>query len=402
MKKELLKLKAERVLRDNDRQRYTVPSQKLYPHQWAWDSGFAAIGWGHIDLGRACVELDTLLSGQWKDGRIPHIQFHIPSSDYFPGPESWGNVKSSTISNPPIWTLAAERLLELGAPPERVKAWLPSLERSHCFLVDNRDPLAWSCIATSHPWENGQDNLPAWDRALEAIDPSLAPVFRRVDTSKVKDASQRPTDLQYQRYMALVKEFSDNGFQMGGFAVYDPFFTTLLTLAEEALARMANSLGFESNAKNRALKLREGLSEHLWCPDIGRYQYFDARASRANHCYTSGSLAPALLGPQMPGYEQMVQALRSDFVTDCGLATVCPEAPEYDPICYWRGPSWVNLNWLFSKALGADFIETTLELVERVGFWEYFHPSTGEGLGTDQFTWTAALVLDLIAIREES
>ena len=397
-----LKQRAEQVLRDNDRQRYTVPSRRLYPHQWAWDSGFAAIGWAHIDLERACLEVDTLLAGQWEDGRIPHIQFHIPSPDYFPGPESWGNQKSSTISNPPIWTLAAERLLTLGASSEKVTSWLPLLERSHCFLVENRDPLSWNCLATCHPWENGQDNLPAWDQALEAIDPSLAPKFRRVDTKKVKDASQRPTDLQYQRYMALVKEFSDNGFQMGGFAVYDPFLTTLLILAEEALERMAKTLGFQSQAGARSEKLRKGLVENLWCPELGRYRYFDARASRPSHCYTSGSLAPVLLGEGIPGHQGMLAALQSDFQTSYGLATVAPTAPEFDPVCYWRGPSWINLNWLFSSALGAEFVESTLQLVENIGFWEYFHPMTGEGLGTDQFTWTAALVLDLIAVQKGS
>lgn len=123
-----LKAQAKSILQENDRGGYTIPSGRLYPHQWAWDSGFTAIGWAHLDMDRACLELETLFHGQWPDGRVPHIRFHKPTPDYFPGPEVWGAGDSSSITNPPVWTLAAERLLELGAPPDRVKSRIPALE----------------------------------------------------------------------------------------------------------------------------------------------------------------------------------------------------------------------------------------------------------------------------------
>ena len=89
---------AESILRENDRGLYTIPSARLYPHQWAWDSAFAAVGWAHLDLERACVELETLLGGQWEDGRVPHILFHQDTPDYFPGPGAWGAGGSSSIT----------------------------------------------------------------------------------------------------------------------------------------------------------------------------------------------------------------------------------------------------------------------------------------------------------------
>jgi mannosylglycerate hydrolase len=397
-----LKQRAEEILRENDRGRYTIPSSRLYPHQWAWDSGFAAIGWGHIDLERACQEVESILEGQWEDGRIPHIQFHNPDPDYFPGPESWGREKSSTISNPPVWTMAAERLLQIGADETRVRRWLPALEASHRFLVQHRDPLDWDCIATCHPWENGQDNSPAWDGPMESIDPEEAPAFQRVDTAKVEDASQRPTEIQYKRYMALVHRFTKNGFKIANFAVYDPFFTTLVILAEEALQRIADQLGEPSQAGSRAVKLRAGLTLRLWSPDSGRYRYYDAHNNVYHDTYTSGSLAPVLLGTEIVGYDQMLAALRKDFSSVFGIPTVAPRTHDFDPVCYWRGPTWINMNWLFTRALGEPLLDSTLALVEKSGFWEYFHPDTGKGLGTDRFTWTAALILDLIAQRESA
>ena len=160
---------AESILRENDRGLYTIPSARLYPHQWAWDSAFAAVGWAHLDPERACLEIETLLAGQWEDGRVPHILFHQDTPDYFPGPVAWGAGGSSSITNPPVWTLAAEKLLDLGVNKDRLRAWLPALERSHQFLSAHRDPLGWNVIATAHPWENGQDNCPAWDEPLLAV-----------------------------------------------------------------------------------------------------------------------------------------------------------------------------------------------------------------------------------------
>jgi hypothetical protein len=34
--------------------------------------------------------------------------------------------------------------------------------------------------------------------------------------------------------------------------------------------------------------------------------------------------------------------------------------------------------------------------VRREGFWEHYNATTGRGQGTEQVSWTAALVLDLL------
>jgi hypothetical protein len=39
----------------------------------------------------------------------------------------------------------------------------------------------------------------------------------------------------------------------------------------------------------------------------------------------------------------------------------------------------------------------TLDLIASAGFREYFHPKTGEGFGTDSFSWSAALTIDLLS-----
>ena len=74
----------------------------------------------------------------------------------------------------------------------------------------------------------------------------------------------------------------------------------------------------------------------------------------------------------------------------------------FDERRYWRGPVWINTNWLLWNGLSqhgqteeADAILlSSLGLVARSGFHEYFDPFGGEGFGTDGFGWTAALTLD--------
>jgi len=59
----------------------------------------------------------------------------------------------------------------------------------------------------------------------------------------------------------------------------------------------------------------------------------------------------------------------------------------------------VNINWMIADGLRrhgdaarADVLAAdTRALIEQSGMHEYFNPRTGEGLGADDFGWTAAL-----------
>ena len=94
---------ARDTLRQNDKGGYTLPTHGLYPYQWNWDSAFAAWGFTTFDPERGWTELETLLSGQWDDGMVPHILFHRPDPGYYPGPDVWqgrGPIPSSGIIRP--------------------------------------------------------------------------------------------------------------------------------------------------------------------------------------------------------------------------------------------------------------------------------------------------------------
>ncbi|NEJ83097.1 neutral trehalase, partial [Rhizobium leguminosarum] len=106
---------AKRILAANDRGGYTVPTDRLYPFQWNWDSAFVAMGFALYDTDRAYRELERLVEGQWADGMIPHIVFHAPSDTYFPGPNVWRTrhaIPTSGITQPPVFAIALRKLHE--------------------------------------------------------------------------------------------------------------------------------------------------------------------------------------------------------------------------------------------------------------------------------------------------
>ncbi len=392
---------AAELLRRNDRGGYTVPSPKLYPHQWAWDSAFAAIGWACLDPDRALTELEILLAGRWPDGRVPHILFHDLSGVYFPGPDFWRTERSSSITQPPVWATALRRIVERGADPARAHALLDAVDHSHRFFAAQRDPNAWGAVAVAHPWESGRDNCPAWDAAMQAVDPDRAPPFRRVDTERVDDPAERPTDDWYRRYATLVADIAANDFGPGPFAVYDPMMTALLARSEADLAHLARAADrpdLAAAADARHARLARGLIERLWDPAAGRFAFHDAASDTRSTPDVLAAYTPLLLDLPPAVRDRLWAGLEARYATPCPLPTAAPDAAAHQPRTYWRGPVWVNLAWLLaprlSPAFGAAVRRRTLETVEAHGFREYYDPRDGGGLGARDFTWTAALVLD--------
>jgi hypothetical protein len=68
---------------------------------------------------------------------------------------------------------------------------------------------------------------------------------------------------------------------------------------------------------------------------------------------------------------------------------------------------WINTDWLLWRGLGqhgappvtAEIAASMVALVQRSGFREYFDPFTGTGYGSHDFSWTAALLVDLLRRR---
>ncbi|MGW7818187.1 MGH1-like glycoside hydrolase domain-containing protein [Streptomyces puniciscabiei] len=306
-----LRVRAAQVLDANWTGGSTVPSRSLYPHQWSWDSAFIAIGLRHVSPLRAQTELETLLAAQWADGRVPHIVFNpsVPLDAYFPSPDFWRSatagrtagaprtVQTSGIVQPPVHALAAWLVHRADPGLSRARGFLarmyPRLAAWHRYLLHRRDLGGAGLVSVVHPWEQGMDNSPCWDAPLARITPAPARSFRRADLAHGAP-EDRPTDLDYGRYVRLAADYRDAGYadEEGEFAVEDPAFNALLIASEHALARIAGELGAAGTARHaRAERLTQALVDRLWDPAYGMFLCRDLRAGGATH-ERGGSVAP--------------------------------------------------------------------------------------------------------------
>ncbi|WP_420907432.1 MGH1-like glycoside hydrolase domain-containing protein [Streptomyces scabichelini] len=424
-----LHLRAARVLHDNWTGTSTVPSRGLYPHQWSWDSAFIAIGLRHLSPLRAQVELETLLDAQWGDGRIPHIVFNpsVPLDAYFPSPDFWRSstagraagaprtVQTSGIVQPPVHALAAW-LVHVSDPGlSRARGFLsrvyPRLAAWHRYLLHRRDLGGGGLASVVHPWEQGMDNAPSWDAPLSRVTPAASRTFRRADLDHGA-ASDRPTDLDYGRYVRLATDYRDGGYAdgLGEFAVEDPAFNALLIASEYALARIARELGATGTARYaRAERLTAALVERLWDPAEGMFFCRDVRTGDLIPERGVSGLVPLLL-PALPRdiADSLVRTLRGPHFGLGGATRLVPSydltGEAFDPHRYWRGPAWFNTNWMLERglrlhgeqALAEGLRAALLDTAGESGFAEYVTPYTGEACGALGFSWTAALTLDLL------
>ncbi|MFE5815382.1 trehalase family glycosidase [Streptomyces sp. NPDC056479] len=427
-------LGAARVLEANWTGTSTVPSLSLYPHQWSWDSAFIAIGLRHLSPLRAQTELETLFDAQWGDGRVPHIVFNpsVPLDAYFPSPDFWRSstagraagaprtVQTSGIVQPPVHALAAWLVHRADPGLSRARGFLarmyPRLAAWHRYLLHRRDLGGGGLASVVHPWEQGMDNSPCWDAPLSRVTPAPARSFRRADLAHGAP-EDRPTDVDYGRYVRLATDYRDGRYTdgTGDFAVEDPAFNALLIASEHALARIAGELGATGTARHaRAERLTAALIERMWDPAREMFLCHDVRTGELIAERGVAGLIPLLL-PTLP--RDIATALvRTARGPHFGLGDTTRLAPSYDllgeafdPHRYWRGPAWFNTNWLLERGLRthgererADALrEAVLELAVASDFAEYVDPYTGEACGATGFGWTAALTLDLLHDVEE-
>ena len=410
---------AREVLRANDRGGYTVPTDRLYPFQWNWDSGFVAMGWATFDEPRAFQEIERLLEGQWDSGLVPQIVFHAPSDDYFPGPDVWGTTHApptSGITQPPILAVATRRVWDgakdRAAADARTAAIYPKLLAYHRWWERARDPQRTGLVTTVHPWETGMDNSPAWDASLARVPAETVTPIRRRDTSHV-DASMRPRGEEYQRFIHLVDCFRDAGWndaqmlRVSPFRVADIATNSILLRAERDLLALAGRFG--SAAEQSEITARIDRMERaiggLWHETRGIFVCRDLITGTVIDVATSAGLLPLFGGGVSPEQvKTLVGTLqRWRQLVPHLVPSTAPDDPRFEPRRYWRGPIWAVVNWMIAEGL-SDYRERALAqtirantkaLIDAAGFSEYFDPTNGDGIGGGRFSWTAAVALML-------
>ena len=408
---------AIKVLKMNDRGGYTVPTSRLYPYQWNWDSGFTALGIWHFNKWRAWLEITALLDAQWEDGMIPHIVFRQNDPDYFPGPMIWQTntePPSSGHSQPPVLASVILKLVEIGSGYDLRKARevFPRLMAYHRWYASARDPRGTGVIGIIHPWESGRDNCPDWDIGMDSIEvPADLMRYKRRDTAHV-DSNQRPTQDQYDRFITIIQYGRQVGWNHhdihsnGPFLMADPGVQFIFLRANRDLLELARRLELTDaydEIHEWIQRVEDGCS-WLWNDDIGGYCARDIRSGRFSDAITNASML-CFYGDVGSDEQRASMAAHCRRILNAcryGMPSWDPEHSDFESRRYWRGPVWAIMNHMITIGLAdagedelANRIQSdTRQLVELNGMAEYFDPMDGTGLGGMDFSWTAAIYLD--------
>lgn len=428
--------RARTVLDANWQGASTIPSHILYPHQWSWDSAFIAIGLSQIHQDRAQTELCTLFASQWADGRVPHITFNpeIPSEAYFPSSDFWQSrsfggpnwVDTSGIVQPPVHARAALDIYRNAENPDKAREFLadlyPRLVAWHTYLFTHRTDPKTGLVFVVHPWETGLDNSPLWDEPLEAIqvESDIWSRFTRRDLSHI-DHRDRPSNDVYERFIQLALDYrgaryDDTTHQaVRQFAVIDPLFNGILAWSESALADIAELVGQDPSAHRvNSDRVRDAMIEHLFDRELSVFDSLDVvHGGRAGKRTVSGLVPLTLTALPDDISEQLLTQCRSEHfrIGDpavVGVPSYDLTANDFNARLYWRGPSWVNTSWMVWRGLrehgqsdqAARLADGLINHVARVGFYEYFNPDGSGQHGSSDFSWTAALILDMCVTKK--
>lgn len=436
--KDLLE-QAKAVLEMNDRGTYHQPAHGLYPHQWLWDSCFIAIGLRHLDIEQAKTEVLSLLRGQWHNGMMPNIIFR-DDPQYRTDRNVWrswlnpyapSDVTTTGITQPPM---LAEAVVKIGAKmawPER-RSWYrqmyPALLAYHEWLYNDRDPHGEGLVLQIHPWETGLDNTPPW---MAELHEHLLPVWiRAIEKLKLgviinlfrRDTKSVPMDQRFsvveavamydiQRRLRRKAYDTDKVLDHSLFSIEDLSYNSIFIRANSHLRDIAKSIR-EEVPKDLLDKMKrtEKTFEELWEPYSSQYYSRDFITHKLLKVPSVATLLPLYAGTiPKENAEKLVKQLENEHAF--GPAYPVPSVPVnsfwFKPKGYWQGPSWVNMNWLIIQGLknygykdhAAVLRESTIEMVKKSGFYEYFDPLTGEPAGAANFSWTASLIIDLLKTK---
>ena len=353
--------------------RAVVPSKLGYVALWQWDAYFIAIGLRHGALDLAREQFELAVRFQRADGQLPDVVHDggvLAGSDDLP-PGDLARLRELAspaadpdapipLTKPPLAALALVRLAESGAAGEWLRGMLARVAASqqwwfdHCLAADGLPEYG-------HPYSSGLDDSPVFDAELPVATPELA------------------------AYLEL----------------QDRLLADLLAGFGEAAAAGSHRLRAEDT---RARLLG------LWQPEPGRFAPRGGSGPIASH--TVLDLLPLLTGTLPADVVAAVVDELGDpatFAAPHPVPTVALADAAFDPERMWRGPVWLNTNWLLVEGLRRSgcpdaarrLAERTLAMVVAAGgAFEYFNPVTAgrPPRAVPAFGWTAALFIDL-AVR---
>ena len=426
---------AQQTLRRNDVGGFIKPAGRQYPHIWNWDVAFVAIGLSNFDVPRALKEIGALLQGQWGNGLVPHILYPNGASDYFPTPDFWQiathpqrpAMATSGLTQPPVLATALRMVHDRIAKGDRhaqalVRRFFVAILEWHRWLYRARDPEHSGLVVVIHPWEVS-DNSPRFRPILDRLTLDRLPEYTRRDKRHV-NADERPLARDYDCFVWLIGRYRDLHwddeaiYAQAPIRVRDVMFNAILHQANQDLLVLAQALGEPSAEIETWIARTHAAFDDLWDEAAGYYVDRDLQSGEYIRILTAMTFIPLYAG--LADTAQARRLIETHLLNGDSFAptadsryyvpTVAKNSPYYHPRRYWSGPVWINMNWFVWRGLLRygydDLAETirtqTLQLIADGGCVEYYDPRDGSPCGARDFSWSAALALELLRGKTDS
>ncbi len=333
-----------------------MPSMIRYIGVWAWDAYFHALAYRHVDKKLAQDQLRILLDHQREDGMIPDAVHDEGIVTRWILPRSSQEVE---VTKPPLVAWTALKLYETNGDRDFLEEIYDAIVHLNRWWLEKNDDDRDGVVQYNHPYSSGLDDNPLWDR---------------------------------------------------GMPVESPDINTYLVIQMDALSRIAEIIGLPNDAAEwnaRAGALTDRIIAHFWDERAG--VFWATREHQPIQVLTPFNLYPLMTGRLTASMNERLLAhlsAREEFGVSFPIPSVARNDPAYNPIRMWRGPTWVNVNYLFIDGLvrcgylerARELRDKTLELLMRQNdTYEYYNPETGDPSpnAASVFGWSSAVFVDL-------
>jgi len=331
-----------------------TPSKHHYVGVWQWDAYFHALAYRYIDRRLAQDQLRILIDHQREDGMIPDAVHDEGVITHLSTPVE------ADVTKPPLLAWAAWKLYQQDQDKEFLDEIYEPLVRWNKWWFEKNDLDHNGLCEYQHPYSSGLDDSPLWDEGMPVESPDL---------------------------------------------------NTYLCLQQEALAKIAHALGLEEEARiweRQAQWIARRLIRKMWDAQAGLF--WATKDGKRINVRTPFNLFPLITGRMPPSIVQRLVAHLTDekeFWPRYPVPTVAMDDPKYNPYQMWRGPTWVNVNYLLIEGLqrchytdlAHELRRRTLEMINNQDdIYEYYHPQTGEipPRAASIYGWSSALFIDLV------